>query len=246
MRYWRNVCVHAASTTSLTVVPKIDLMWRMSSSDALPNAIDRCGVIAPDQRTFGAVNGMAGLGRSSADASRWRATMLPTDCTVRVSTFGHRARATGDALGSADHQLEVARDGLTLPRHLGRFGIGRVGREVEQVGHQVGAGHAVDGRVVHLGDEPDLAVIEAFDEVQLPQRAACGRVGGSRCRRRSQRLRASCPARAPRRGGCAIPGRSRDLRSTLDAPRLNGRARGGGGTARAGACGCGAPRPFRS
>ena len=37
---------------------------------------------------------------------------------------------------------------------------------------QVGAGDAVDRRVVHLGDEADLAVVEALDEPQLPQRPA--------------------------------------------------------------------------
>ena len=41
-------------------------------------------------------------------------------------------------------------------------------REVEQLGHQRHAGHAVDHRVVHLGDQPDPAVGQALDDVHLP------------------------------------------------------------------------------
>ena len=36
--------------------------------------------------------------------------------------------------------------------------------------HQVRAGHAVDRRVVHLRDRRDVAVLQALDDVHLPQR----------------------------------------------------------------------------
>ena len=44
--------------------------------------------------------------------------------------------------------------------------------EVEDLGHQVDTHHAVDGGVMHLGDDADVAVLETLDDPQLPQRAA--------------------------------------------------------------------------
>ena len=37
--------------------------------------------------------------------------------------------------------------------------------------HELGAGGAVDGGVVDLGDDADAVVLEALDDPQLPQRA---------------------------------------------------------------------------
>jgi hypothetical protein len=50
----------------------------------------------------------------------------------------------------------------------------RYGRSVrgQQDGHQLGAGDAVHGGVVHLGDECELAICEPIDQAQLPQGTA--------------------------------------------------------------------------
>ena len=69
-------------------------------------------------------------------------------------------------------EFDVGRHLLGLPRLFWWLRIRSVRGEVEEVRHQVGAGHAVDGRVVDLRDEADLAVFEPLEEVQLPQRTA--------------------------------------------------------------------------
>ena len=45
-------------------------------------------------------------------------------------------------------------------------------REVEQQPHDLGAGHAVDDRVVDLREHRDVARLQAVDQVELPQRPA--------------------------------------------------------------------------
>ena len=76
-----------------------------------------------------------------------------------------------------------------------RLGDG-VGLEVEQVHHELGARRAVDGGVVHLGDDADAVVLESLDHPDLPQRAlAVERTAGDL---------AGDLGRA--RGGCPGPG----------------------------------------
>ncbi len=80
-------------------------------------------------------------------------------------------RRARDSDGVA-HQLEVGRDRLRLARPPAARSVrGRLGVEVEEVDHQLGARHAVDRAVVHLGDDADVAVGQALDHVELPQRA---------------------------------------------------------------------------
>ena len=45
----------------------------------------------------------------------------------------------------------------------------RVGGEVEQLAEELCAGDTVDGAVVDLGDEGEVAVLEALDDVHLPE-----------------------------------------------------------------------------
>ena len=44
--------------------------------------------------------------------------------------------------------------------------------EVEDLGHEVDTHHAVDGGVMHLGDDAHVPALEALDDPQLPERAA--------------------------------------------------------------------------
>ena len=81
------------------------------------------------------------------------------------------------------HQLEAGRDTRCRAgvRRRARAG-GRIGLQVEQDAEQLGARDAVDGAVVHLGHQGDLAVLEPLDHPHLPQGAvpvqlAAGDVG---------------------------------------------------------------------
>ena len=49
---------------------------------------------------------------------------------------------------------------------------GGQGLEVEEFGHELGPRHTVDGRMVDLGDQPDLTAGQALDDVHLPRRLA--------------------------------------------------------------------------
>ena len=69
-----------------------------------------------------------------------------------------------------DH-LHVGGDGLRRAR-LRRIQHPALGVEVEEVDHQLGTRDAVDGAVVHLGDDTDVAVGQALHDVELPERAA--------------------------------------------------------------------------
>ena len=80
----------------------------------------------------------------------------------------------------------------------------RVGLEAAQVRDQVGAGDAVDGRVVHLREDRDLVVVVPLDHPHLPQRPGAvqrhARRGG-RTARPARRSRRAAAARAGARAG---------------------------------------------
>src|SRR4029453_17935339 len=81
-------------------------------------------------------------------------------------------RLARDRGRGAHEELDVRGDVLRRRFALrGRF-RGRMRLEGEDLGHQVDAQHAVDRRVVHLGDDGDVTVLETLDDPQLPQRAA--------------------------------------------------------------------------
>ena len=78
----------------------------------------------------------------------------------------------------------MSRDGGERERHevgvgrrvVGPPGVddqpfGRIGLEVEERGHDLGTGHTVDRRMMHLADEGDAAAFEPLDDIQLPQRS---------------------------------------------------------------------------
>ena len=78
--------------------------------------------------------------------------------------------------GPGDHVGQCVGDQPGLRGQAGRDrraaaldGRAAFGGEVEQLRHQRGAGHAVDHRVVHLGDEADPAVGQVLDDVHLPR-----------------------------------------------------------------------------
>ena len=78
-------------------------------------------------------------------------------------------RAGPHAHQAAAEQLSGARVAAVLPL-LAECERLRVGLERAQVRDQVGAGHPVDGRVVHLREADDLVVVVPLDDPHLPQR----------------------------------------------------------------------------
>ena len=98
-----------------------------------------------------------------ADELQALAHRLVGEAGEAVGRRQHPAHAPGDQLGRRG-------DG---PDQLDRrevLGIGRVGLEIEEHGGQLAARHAVDDRVVHLGQDRDLAIGQAVDHPHLPQR----------------------------------------------------------------------------
>jgi acetyl esterase/lipase len=93
-----------------------------------------------------------------------------------------RAGGAAEQREDPDRATSARRDGVAHHLHVGRDGLGRarLGRvedpasrlHVEEVDHQLCAGDAVHGAVVHLRDDADVAVRQALDDVELPQRAA--------------------------------------------------------------------------
>ena len=155
----------------------------------------RCGVIVRLNGVRGAaVGGRAGgLSTSLPPRSRWRsaspsgpgsgwATMSamarrPPLPVVAASSRSMRTLSRTSFSGRRRYSMAVrcrssgvGRHVLGLPRRL----VARrpvVGVLVEEDREHLGAGRAVDRGVVDLGQLGDVAVLQALDDVQLPQRA---------------------------------------------------------------------------
>ena len=84
----------------------------------------------------------------------------------------HPARPGQRALERLGDQLGVARHRLALPRLARLLDRRGVGLEVDEVDEELGPRDAVDRRVVQLGHERHVAVLEALDDGELPQRSA--------------------------------------------------------------------------
>ena len=69
------------------------------------------------------------------------------------------------------HELERRGDPL-VDRGLGSGLLGcRIGFEIEQHREQFGSRHPVDGRMVHLDDDPDITLGQSLHDPHLPQRS---------------------------------------------------------------------------
>ena len=129
----------------------------------------RCGVTAMFHGVGGAVSGTAptiGVGIAVA-----RHEACSPCCTV-VPSSG-RIPSVRRAREVIAWRTSSSRDGIgSGVRGSGGSSSRPSGVEVEEVDHQLGARHAVDRAVVHLRDDADVAVGQALDDVELPQRAA--------------------------------------------------------------------------
>ena len=179
----RTAVAHSATTTSLTVIPSSFLSRLTVSSESEPNAKRRCGPTRPLKLVFG--------GRAVVTSS--------TDRVVAAGAREHARQPRHDREGvgagevgqvrqrrrqraqraqrlarhaeqpAAEH-LEVAGDALArLARRLRRQLLA-LGARVEQHAEDLVARHAVDHRVVQLGQHRHAAALEPLDQVQLPQR----------------------------------------------------------------------------
>ena len=142
----------------------------------------------------------------------------------------------GRPISAAAEHLELARDALRLDRAVGRRDLAALRAGVEQHAEDLVARHAVDDRVVDLGQQRHAPVLQAVDQVELPQRAACGRAGARRCARRSRRAGGRRRAAARRSRGRGSRGRSPGPRSSTGGRDRAGRRRAASGTAAAGGC----------
>ncbi len=75
----------------------------------------------------------------------------------------HAGQATDQQLGPAG-----LRGGAMVGVRRRDLAAGRL--QVQKGDEDLGAGEAVQGGVMHLGEHPDLAVLQPLDEVDLPQR----------------------------------------------------------------------------
>src|SRR5437773_56341 len=112
--------------------------------------------------------------RSTGSAMSVRSAVNMFDTLLaRYSIRGWPARVDTGAQGVED-QRRVRRRRLAAP-FVGRGcdGLGRrVGIGEHDAGQHLGRGDAVGHAVVDLGDETDVAILEPFDDPQLPQRPA--------------------------------------------------------------------------
>ena len=88
----------------------------------------------------------------------------------RAQRLGRVARRGGEPAGE---QLQAAGDAVARPAGLGRRDLAPLGLQVHERDEDLRAGQPVEGGVVDLAQQPDLRpVLDAVDEVHLPQRAA--------------------------------------------------------------------------
>ena len=97
----------------------------------------------------------------------------PADVERGAGGAHHRLRdaqrLAGQRCGGEPEQLGVARHVVGLPLGLGDV-LDHLGRQVQQSDEQLVARRPVDGGVVDLGEQPHVAVLEALDEPDLPER----------------------------------------------------------------------------
>ena len=136
---------------------------------------------------------------------------------IRGQALQDAQRVARDAQQAAREHLEVAglrRHGVLAPlRHFAPLG-----REVEQRAEDLGAGDAVDDRVVDLREQRDLAVGEAVDQIGLPERA--------RPVQRPAEMRATCSASFLLVRRRAAPARAHGSRGRSPGRRPSRRSRG--------------------
>ena len=169
----RKAPLTAASTTSLTVPPSSRLMALMSVSDARAQAYRRCRPMGPLSEEPGAgLADVASFAAALAVSEAWRIASAgrvmaaPTARTV-LARQGHHVQ-----YGLAG-QLRRRRLARWLPACLLRCTRRRPGSNGACIEHhpvQLGAGHPVDHRMVHLGDQRPPAVAQAIDQPVLPER----------------------------------------------------------------------------
>ena len=74
-----------------------------------------------------------------------------------------------------DEQLGIGRLVVRFPVHI-EFALGKIGRQVMDSGGDLDAGHAVNRRMVNLGQDCDAAlgqpldIVEPFNDRELPER----------------------------------------------------------------------------
>ena len=122
----------------------------------------------------------------------------------RAERLRHDGRPPQRAPGSREHpaqdQLYVGRSVVGVPVVPGLGPVRPLGREVEEMHHEVRARHSVDRAVMHLHDEADAPVADALDDPELPEwpgpvQRPAGDVGGHASQLGdSARLRAARPA----------------------------------------------------
>ncbi len=106
---------------------------------------------------------------------------------VADRSHGH-GRLLGERPQSVAEHFGVGGDAVGNPG-CGGLGLGvTVGRDVEQGHHQLFATRAVDGGVVHLGDEPDEAPLDPVDDPRLPQRSGAIEGDGDQISHQSTQL----------------------------------------------------------
>ena len=101
----------------------------------------------------------------------WRSVATSSRCGSVVGAALKRAqRLAPHPDQSAAQHLHFGREPLRHDRGCGlEVAAGR--GVVEQHAHDLGAGDAVNGGVMHLGQHRHRAVLQTLDDVELPQRA---------------------------------------------------------------------------
>ena len=155
----------------MTVPPNVFLTSLRSLRSLRTNASRRCGPI-------GTFSGVSGAGFRPAHAT----SPMPSSASLTVSSDvagrsaadsaprGEFERQLGEPAHAARGELQRARFGRRGPRLALVRGDLRDRRRVEEHGHQVDAGDAVDERVVGLRDQREAPALEALHEPRLPQR----------------------------------------------------------------------------
>ena len=151
----------------MTVAPGTAfLISLILSSDRSSRATVRCPVMVPLKEVRGrsqrcghrgpAAGAADGLGQYAGRGSH-------------QPGHGHRLAEVGE--DTAREQLGVARRTRVHAVLGGCLERRCVGLQAAQVGDRIGSRDAVDGAVVHLGEDRDLARLEALDDHELPERS---------------------------------------------------------------------------